>query len=235
MAAFLADRCLITLHADPLPVPSTETGAAVEEAEPEGPDLSQLLAEGPDVVLHEIAGRLLDAFFTAFEEWRRRLDHVENVMLTKRRRLDFNLMVAVRHDLLLLSHGLELQREAIARLGHGGLPGVSEAASHRFTLLAEEALHLVSLSVGGRELVQNLFDLYVSISTQRTNIVVQRLTVVTTVFLPLTLITGIYGMNFDHMPELHLPYAYPAVLAFMGVVGFGLYWWFRRAGWFGDD
>ena len=58
-----------------------------------------------------------------------------------------------------------------------------------------------------------------------------RLTVISAIFLPLTLIAGIYGMNFDKMPELHYPWAYPIALAGMAAIGIGLYVWFRRRGW----
>ncbi|MBX6350576.1 MAG: magnesium transporter CorA family protein [Clostridia bacterium] len=231
LEAFLTRRVVVTVHDRALPAPA-------EARDDDGGDrlssLAATLAEGPDALLAELAGRVLERYFAAFEGWRRRLDRVENGMLAKGGRLDLRQAVALRHELLRLSRGLEFQREALARLGRAAEDPVGEAASRRFALLADDSLHLLALLTGGRELVQNLFDLDVALASQRTNLVMQRLTVVTTVFLPLTLITGIYGMNFDRMPELHLPWGYPAALAFMAAVGTGLYLWFRRAGWFGD-
>jgi magnesium transporter len=57
------------------------------------------------------------------------------------------------------------------------------------------------------------------------------LTVMASIFIPLTFLAGIYGMNFQHMPELTHPWAYPALLGIMGVVALGMLWFFRRKGW----
>lgn len=77
----------------------------------------------------------------------------------------------------------------------------------------------------------NLINTYLSLSSQRTNEVMRVLTIFSAFFLPLTFIVGVYGMNFEFMPELNKAYGYPAVLAAMGVVTLAIYMWFRRKGW----
>lgn len=79
--------------------------------------------------------------------------------------------------------------------------------------------------------IQSLLHLYLSISSQKTNEVMRILTVFSAFFLPLTFIVGVYGMNFDFMPELKQPYGYPAVLIFMGLVTYLIFQWFRRKRW----
>ncbi|MCL6569369.1 MAG: hypothetical protein K6T35_10965, partial [Meiothermus silvanus] len=76
-----------------------------------------------------------------------------------------------------------------------------------------------------------LFESHLALQSQQSNRVMQRLTVLSAIFLPLSWIAGVYGMNFRHMPELDVPWAYPAVLGFMFVLGLGLFVYFRRAGW----
>jgi len=76
-------------------------------------------------------------------------------------------------------------------------------------------------------------DLYLSVISQRTNDVMKVLTIMASIFIPLTFLAGIYGMNFDYMPELALRWAYPALLALMAAVGLGLYAYFYRKGWIG--
>jgi len=79
--------------------------------------------------------------------------------------------------------------------------------------------------------INNLMNVYISISSQRTNEVMRTLTVFTAFFLPTTFIVGVYGMNFENMPELQHPYGYPAVLGFMFLVTILIYTWFKRKGW----
>jgi magnesium transporter len=82
-----------------------------------------------------------------------------------------------------------------------------------------------------RELAIGLLDLYVSSASNRMNEIVKTLTVVSTIFIPLTFIAGVYGMNFDHMPELRWRYGYPIALAGMLGVAVALVLWFWRRGW----
>jgi magnesium transporter len=81
------------------------------------------------------------------------------------------------------------------------------------------------------EEVNSLLSIQLALASHRTNEVVRVLTVFSVFFLPLTFIVGIYGMNFDFMPELRQRWGYPAVLAGMGAVTLAIYLWFRRRGW----
>lgn len=79
--------------------------------------------------------------------------------------------------------------------------------------------------------IQNLLNIYLSISSQKTNEVMRTLTVFTAFFLPITFIAGVYGMNFINMPELHQKMGYPAALGLMVLVTIAIYGWFKRKGW----
>jgi magnesium transporter len=81
------------------------------------------------------------------------------------------------------------------------------------------------------ENANNLLNLYISLSSQRTNEVVRVLTLFSVFFMPLTFIVGIYGMNFEFMPELRHPYGYPSVITVMGVVTLSIYLWFKKKHW----
>ena len=83
-----------------------------------------------------------------------------------------------------------------------------------------------------RDLASGLLDVYLSSNSNRLNEVMKVLTIISTIFIPLNFIAGVYGMNFQHMPELAKSWGYPAALGLMAVVAGSLVVYFRRKGWF---
>ncbi|HEY1112259.1 MAG TPA: CorA family divalent cation transporter, partial [Chitinophagaceae bacterium] len=127
-----------------------------------------------------------------------------------------------------------------ASIAHKTLMLMQEPINHVRTSPDTEAAlqdvkdqHLKMLTLYGQavEDVNNLMNMYMSFSAQRTNDVMKVLTMFSAFFLPLSFIVGIYGMNFEHMPELSRRWGYPAVLFFMLVVIVVIYSWFRRKKW----
>ena len=94
-------------------------------------------------------------------------------------------------------------------------------------------LHLKLLNIYDQihEDVSNLVNFYLSISAQKTNEVIKVLTIFSVFFMPLTFVAGIYGMNFDYMPELKMRYGYPLLLGIMVLLSCGIYLWFRKKRW----
>ena len=95
----------------------------------------------------------------------------------------------------------------------------------------DHTLHLIESLEAAREVISGMLDLYMSAQSNRLNVQMRVLTVITIIFMPLTLIAGIYGMNFDNMPELHWELGYPAVMVVIGIAMFALYRAFKRSGW----
>ena len=86
-----------------------------------------------------------------------------------------------------------------------------------------------------REMTSDMRDNYLSLNSNRMNSIMMTLTVISSIFIPLTFIVGVYGMNFENMPELKWHYGYFFVLGFMGLITLGLILWFKRKGWFNAD
>jgi magnesium transporter len=82
-------------------------------------------------------------------------------------------------------------------------------------------------------MLASLHETYLSVTNLRLGEIMKFLTLFTAILMPLTVITGIYGMNFDDMPEIHASWGYPATLGLMAVVAGGVVWFFRRRGWIG--
>ena len=130
-----------------------------------------------------------------------------------------------------LRRHLNYQQNLMQRLAQPGVPGVPANARHEFTDLFENTERLASLSALYQELINDLISGYISVSSHRLNQIMKVLTIVTVMFLPLGLIVGLYGMNFENMPELHFQYGYFAVLGLMATVVITLLVVFRRMRW----
>ncbi|HWN19107.1 MAG TPA: CorA family divalent cation transporter [Gemmatimonadales bacterium] len=122
----------------------------------------------------------------------------------------------------MLSHTLDVVQRLVP---------ASEPAAPLFQDLRENAESMYAYAEDLVEDVNNLLSIQLALASHRTNEVVRVLTVFSVFFLPLTFIVGVYGMNFDFMPELREHWGYPAVLGAMGLVTLAIYLWFRRRGW----
>jgi magnesium transporter len=122
----------------------------------------------------------------------------------------------------MLSHTLDVVQRLVP---------ASEPTAPLFQDLRENAQSMHSFAEGLVEDVNNLLSIQLALAQHRTSEVVRVLTVFSVFFLPLTFIVGIYGMNFDFMPELRQRWGYPAILVAMGIVTLAIFTWFRRRGW----
>jgi magnesium transporter len=122
----------------------------------------------------------------------------------------------------MLSHTLDVVQRLVP---------ASEPTAPLFQDLRENAESMYSYAEGLVEDVNNLLSIQLALAQHRTSEVVRVLTVFSVFFLPLTFIVGIYGMNFDFMPELRQRWGYPAIMLGMGIVTLAIYTWFRRRGW----
>jgi magnesium transporter len=118
-----------------------------------------------------------------------------------------------------------------ARLSRKGCPFVGKSERHEFNDLFEHTERLTSFTALYKELADDLMNGYISMSSHRLNQIMRVLTVVTVIFLPLTLLAGIYGMNFEYMPELNVKHAFFIMLGTMVAIVTGLLLLFRKMRW----
>uniref|UniRef100_UPI000470F1CC CorA family divalent cation transporter n=2 Tax=Bacillaceae TaxID=186817 RepID=UPI000470F1CC len=101
-----------------------------------------------------------------------------------------------------------------------------------FNDIYDHLLKLTSMVEANRDMTSDMRDNYLSINANRMNSIMMTLTIISSIFIPLTFVVGLYGMNFDHMPELHWHYGYYIVLGIMTLMTIGMILWFKRKGWF---
>ena len=191
----------------------------------------RISAAGPDYLVYALVDAIVDAFFPVLEQLGLKAEELEDNALehaTLEMREDLQ---ALRRDLLLLRRLAFPQRDAVGQLERGELKRITRETRTYLRDVSDHATRVLDLVETNRELAASLMDLYLASLQQRSNEVMKVLTLVATIFIPLTFIVGVYGMNFEHMPELEWVWGYPAVMIFMASLGTLMYAMFRRRGW----
>ncbi|KGX84199.1 magnesium/cobalt transporter CorA [Pontibacillus marinus] len=183
-------------------------------------------------ILHQILDKVVDNYFPivyAIE------DHINDIedntkQLSMERLLEQ--LFDTRADLLTLRQTVHPMRDLLYRmLSSHHLDGVQTRKEY-FSDIHDHLLKVAELIESNREMTQDIRDSYMSLNSHETNRTMQILTVISTIFMPLTFIVGVYGMNFKYMPELDARYGYFIVLGFMITVAILMFVWFKRKGWF---
>ncbi len=190
-----------------------------------------LRTSGPDYLAYAILDGVVDSYFPICEGFG---DHIETLEEEIIRSVDGDLVArihTVKSKLLILRKAVWPLRDALHVLVRDPIPLITEDTRVYLRDCADHTFQIIDLVETYRELSSNLMDLYHSALSNRTNEVMQMLTVIATIFIPLTFIVGVYGMNFEYMPELRWKYGYFAVWGVMLSVAGGLLWFFQRKGW----
>lgn len=197
---------------------------------------AKLRQKGPAYLAYAILDLIVDAAFPALESLGDHLDAIEEGILEKPDQQDVESLQCVRRELLILRQVLWPQREVIGKLAREEDELMPEDIRIYFRDCYDHAVQALEVSENFREMASGLLDIYLTSLSHRLNDVMKVLTIISTVFMPLSFLAGVYGMNFDrshtlNMPELGWRYGY---LGFW-VVSFGaiatMLWLFRRRGW----
>lgn len=143
-----------------------------------------------------------------------------------------NQVFILRSKLLRLRRTIVPMRDLLYRVIHSQRMQGGREHKLYFTDIYDHLLKLTDMLEADREMTADLRDSYISLSSNRMNNIMKTLTVITTIFMPLTLIAGIYGMNFTYMPELKMHYGYIGVIVLMVLLSGGMIIWFKKRGWF---
>ncbi|MEJ8306874.1 magnesium/cobalt transporter CorA [Saccharibacillus sacchari] len=185
----------------------------------------------PDRFMYLLIDRVVDNFFAVGDRIEDQIEQLEEDILMNTKRTHLNDIIGLRAEILWLKKVLVPQREVINILNKKDLRLIDDELQKYFSDIYENTVKVSEAFDTYRDLMGNLREAYQSSISNRANEIMKVFTVITTIFMPLTVVTGIYGMNFDHMPELHWTYGYPMVLGLMVVLGLTMYLLFRKKGW----
>jgi magnesium transporter len=225
--AFVGKRYLVTYHAKP-----SRSIAAVEELVRRGGDL---LRRGPTNVLHAVLDEQSHRIEPVLDSIDERLAGLEERVITRPRSQDLVLLMALRRNILHLRRWLTKQRDVVMRLARNEFNLGTPQEALPFRDVYDSLQRFTDLLENYRELSTSVQEAYLTVTSNRLNETMKYLTIFTAVLMPLTVITGIYGMNFEHMPELHWKGGYPLVIALMLVTMVAVLGFFKRRGWIGAD
>lgn len=185
---------------------------------------------GPDYLAYALVDCVVDSYFPILEHIGEQIERLEMAIISGDDRQMVSRIHAVKSRLLALRRVLWPLREALHVLVRDPVPVIQEETRVFLRDCADHTFQIIDLVETYRELTGDLMELYHSSLASRTNEVMQVLTVIATIFIPLTFIVGVYGMNFD-MPELRWRFGYPSVwMLMLGVTG-SLLAYFRYKGW----
>ena len=189
---------------------------------------------GADYLAYALVDVLIDGYYPLVDALSDRLESLEETLVRRPTQALLAEIHEVRREILALVRIVHQQRDAVSAMMRADHPLIADATRVYLRDAHDHALQVSDVLDTLREMGLGLLDLYHSSISQRTNEIIKVLTILSTIFIPLTFIVGVYGMNFEFMPELHWRYGYALAWGVMLAVALGLLWYFRKAGWLGD-
>ena len=184
------------------------------------------------IIFYEVLDKIADSFFPLVHSIEDKLIHIDENYEKESMDIMLKELMATRRNMLRLSQVVSPMRDLMYRMLHSQrLPQIRTYKEY-FSNVYDYFLKLDELNEANNEFSTDIRDIYMSLNSYQTNRIMKVLTVITTIFMPLTFIVGIYGMNFENMPELTWKYGYFAFLTLMGLIGMGMVLGFYKKGWF---
>ena len=190
---------------------------------------------GPDYLAYAIADTIIDGYYPVLETIGNHLEDMEVTVIANPTPELLLRLHQLKNRLVNLRRSVWPQREAVNQLVRGDHALVSDDVRVYLRDTYDHCVQTAEVAEMYREMVSGLMNTYLSAVANRTNEVMKVLTIMASIFIPLTFLAGIYGMNFEHMPELHVRWAYPIIWVAMFVVAGGMIFFFYRKGWIGSS
>jgi magnesium transporter len=221
--AFIGKNFIVTHHYEPSR--SIDHTRRIIQKNP------QTLGRGPDYLYHFVIDQIVDGYNPTLEYFEDLLEEMETNIFDNPRPALLSQILSIKKAIQRLKRITTYQREMLYRLSRGEFRLITMEETVYYRNVHDHLVRITDVVESYRDLVNSLVDAHLSVTSNRLNNVMKVLTMMSTFFLPLTFITGIYGMNFDNMPELRWQHGYYAVIGLIISVSGGMALWFRRKGW----
>jgi len=221
---FLGQNYLVTSYKSPIMGPVQHVWERLERDD-------RLTGRGADFLCHAILDQMVDEYMPLLDTIDNEIDRLEDQVLAKPKQDTLECILSLKHSIAVLRRIIAPQRELINRLSRDDLPLIASQNRIYFRDIYDHLVRLHDLSESVRDVITGALDTYLSVTSNRLNEVMKALTIVSTIFLPLSFVAGVYGMNFEYLPELHWRYGYFVLWGIFASIVIGMLWYFHRRDW----
>lgn len=223
LSAFLSKRFLVTHHFKSLR--SIAYAAQMCSKNP------QMLGRGPDFLFHLIIDNIVDNYTPLLDALDEALDNLEEEVFKRPTQRTMVRILSLKKDVMTVRRIATYQKEMLHRLSRGEFSLITTDEMIYYRNVYDHLVRMSDLADSYRDMVAGLLDAYLSVTSNNLSQVMKVLTIISTIFLPLSFITGFFGMNFQYLPGAEWEYGVLAASLFMLAVGVGMLWVFKRKRW----
>ena len=223
IAAFVGKHFLFTIHREPME-PINDVWARL-------PNDKRIAANGPDYLLYEILDGMVDANFPLLEKIEECVDTLQESIFENANPSHLDELLHLKRDINVVRRISMPQRELLNQISRGDAKFIKQQHLIYYRDLYDHMFRISETIDMERDMMAGTMEAYLSVVANRTNEIMKVLTVFSAIMLPLTLIAGIYGMNFEYMPELKWLHGYGFALSLMAATAIVMLLWFYKKGW----
>jgi len=186
---------------------------------------------GADYLAYALIDTIVDSYFIILEKLGEKIESIEEELVTNPTPETLQAIHHLKREMIFLRKSVWPLREVVNRLERGESTLIHESTGIYLRDVYDHTIQVIDAIETSRDMLSGMLDIYLSSVSNRMNQIMKVLTIIASIFIPLTFIAGIYGMNFEFMPELAWPWGYPLVLLVMVVIGISMLIYFRRKKW----
>jgi magnesium transporter len=186
---------------------------------------------GADYLAYTLVDAIVDYYFVILEKLGERIELLEEELVTHPRTETLKEIHTLKREMIFLRKAVWPLREVISSLQRGESPLVQKTTGIYLRDVYDHTIQVMDTIETFRDILSGVLDIYLSSVSNRLNSVMKVLTIIATVFMPLTFLAGVYGMNFKYMPELEWRWGYPVTWAVMAAIGVAMLVYFRKKKW----
>jgi magnesium transporter len=191
----------------------------------------RIRSRGTDYLAYALIDTIVDSYYRILEQIGDRIEELEEIVMGAPTVEVMHRIHHLRREVLILRRAVWPLRETLAQMYRGEVPHITDETRVFLRDVYDHCVQVIDTVETLREVLSGAMDLYMSGVSNRMNEVMKVLTIIATIFIPLSFFAGLYGMNFDHMPELHYRWGYPALLGWMAAIAGGMLYFFRKRDW----
>ncbi len=191
----------------------------------------RLRYSGPDYLAYALIDAIVDRYFIVLEKLGERIEIIEEELVERPEKETLNEIHRLKNATLNLRRSVWPLREVISWLGRTGSPLIKEVTAVFLRDVYDHTVQVIDTTETFRDILSGMLDIYLSSLSHRMNEVIKVLTIIATIFIPITFIAGVYGMNFEYMPELKWRWGYFGSLFIMLICALSMIYYFRRKKW----